>query len=916
MDEKKIKQRIEVARKKLELLKSQSTNTQMNICTSLELASQIRDSIINDRDITEYCKTETKYAICRQSLLDEIRKMQLDIITEHTKQYKIIGKLNGNVKDFSNAKQDLQTMIEDEKTLHLFTESEKSKLFNGINECQAHKRTLRNVANDCKNGRYKVLVMGDFQSGKSTTVDALCDGRHVCAIGKGVATSAVLVTVTYADEEYVKINWRSKKQLVGIFAKTKQYLPDYDFSTFDLDNKQNRESLTKAINNLRTSKDCPNMTDGDAKFLMLCDFILYYYGTEELSQKKKAHQTSTNPAEITKFPDKGEILWKKEGVKGFKIDEVLFVFIERVDCFVQSETLRKLNCTVIDSPGLFNSSYDTMITEQAMVEAHAIMYVLPYYKGINTDVCMSLYKIKENYPDVHRKLFVVNNMRPYMTEVFESNCEKIRELFGAGKKVYPYDAKLAYLLQVKGLTDAGKSSEKDYRHLLKVKKKSYVKTVEKTFNTFAEAWADYIADYSGLDSYDSILQGNIEGGLQESGFTDMTGALRRFIENNEAYAIIVSNGLAPMISEISFINKSLYRSYVEPCMSSLEEIKKCWKNRIEKAEGFQKIASKLLDNIIFKSEKSLLSRMAQEEYKKLFNEEFYKDMSYEIAGVIYDNKKALLSIKSMFKKQEYKNKLITKLTPLIQEKVVEIVHRKIEYLNNIIKSKQDETVTNIFEPAIENIELKLLQEWSKLFGDDFNMQDYFNLHKNIVSTQISSNSFTYDTDFLSDDTDKSLLFKGFVTEICTIVAGIVSMIAGYIALVFSDPTGITETVAISIAGVLGIMGGFIAIIAPDWARGKSVKILGDKLLPKIKNEETIKGFKSLVRNQLNLIFVKYVTDQTPDIQKMKNERDLALHPTPDKEKLCFRSVEAMQQLNEQLKIYDKYIQKHITYETT
>ena len=181
MDEKNIKQRIEVARKKLELLKSQSTNTQMNICTSLELASQIRDSIINDRDITEYCKTETKYAICRQSLLDEIRKMQLDIITEHTKQYKIIGKLNGNVKDFSNAKQDLQTMIEDEKTLHLFTESEKSKLFNGINECQAHKRTLRNVANDCKNGRYKVLVMGDFQSGKSTTVDALCDGRHVCA---------------------------------------------------------------------------------------------------------------------------------------------------------------------------------------------------------------------------------------------------------------------------------------------------------------------------------------------------------------------------------------------------------------------------------------------------------------------------------------------------------------------------------------------------------------------------------------------------------------------------------------------------------------------------------------------------------------------------------------------------------------
>ena len=49
---------------------------------------------------------------------------------------------------------------------------------------------------------------------------------------------------------------------------------------------------------------------------------------------------------------------------------------------------------------------------------------------------------------------------------------------------------------------------------------------------------------------------------------------------------------------------------------------------------------------------------------------------------------------------------------------------------------------------------------------------------------------------------------------------------------------------------------------------------------------------------------------------MKNERDIALHPTADKEKLCFRSVKAIQQLNEQLKVYDKYIQEHLTYETT
>lgn len=236
MNEIVIKQRIEVAKMKLELLKSQFTNTQIDICTILELASQIRDSIINDRDVMEFCKTKTEFALSRQSILDEIRKMQSDIITKYAKQYKNLGNFNGNIKDFNNAKQDLLTMIENEKALDLFAEVESTENSKSTHYSQTHEQTLRNVVNDCKNGRYKVLVMGDFQSGKSTTVDALCDGRHVCAIGKGVATSAVLVTVTYADEDYAKINWRTKKQLVGIFAKIKQYLPDYDFSAFDLDN--------------------------------------------------------------------------------------------------------------------------------------------------------------------------------------------------------------------------------------------------------------------------------------------------------------------------------------------------------------------------------------------------------------------------------------------------------------------------------------------------------------------------------------------------------------------------------------------------------------------------------------------------------------------------------------------------------
>lgn len=918
MNEIVIKQRIEVAKMKLELLKSQFTNTQIDICTILELASQIRDSIINDRDVMEFCKTKTEFALSRQSILDEIRKMQSDIITKYAKQYKNLGNFNGNIKDFNNAKQDLLTMIENEKALDLFAEVESTENSKSTHYSQTHEQTLRNVVNDCKNGRYKVLVMGDFQSGKSTTVDALCDGRHVCAIGKGVATSAVLVTVTYADEDYAKINWRTKKQLVGIFAKIKQYLPDYDFSAFDLDNKQNRESLLKVINNLRTSKDCPNMSDGDAKFLMLCDFILYYYGTEELSKKMKANQTVTDPAEITKFPDKGEALWKKQGVKGFNIDEVLFIFIERVDSFVQSETLRKLNCTVIDSPGLFNSSYDTMVTEQAMVEAHAIMYVLPYHKGINKDICMSLYKIKENYPDVHRKLFVVNNMRPGMIEVFESNCEKIKDLFGAGKELYPYDAKFAYLLQVKGLFDTGKASEKDYRHLLKVKKKSYVKPVEKTFNTFAEAWVNHIAEYRGLESYDSILQGNIVGGLQESGFTDMIDALRKFIENNEAYAIIVSNGLALMINEITSINKSLYRSYVEPYMSSLEETKKLWKNRIEKAEKFQSNISEIANKVLFDDDtsNSLFQRMAEEEYLKLFTSDFYSEISKAIAQVLYENKKKLVVTKSVFKKKEFNDRFIEISAPLIQKKIIELIDGKIHYLYDLFESEQDMTVKNMFAPVIANMENTLKRKWNCIYNDnnDIQMQDYINIPKSLKSQKVKgSQNTTYDIDSLADTKNAKTLFDGIVVEISAIVAGLSAMISGYVIAIMCDPSGISQLL---LAVLLGIGGVILEGFAPNYIRNEFINKLSKKLLPEIKSIKIEGGFRETVKECIKKVFNHYISCLSLDIQKMKNERDIALHPTADKEKLCFRSVKAIQQLNEQLKVYDKYIQEHLTYETT
>lgn len=891
-----------------------------SIREQLEMASTIRDNLSTDESVITACLKDKDLSKKRKSLLDEIHNFQINLITENTKKKKEDSVAKWHINNLNKAKSALSTIVDKELALNLFNETETPRIFGNLNECTKHIATLHHVLDNCKYGKYKVLIMGDFQSGKSTTLDAFCDGRHVCAIGKGVATSAVLVTATYAEKERTEIEWRTKEQLTCIFRTIKQFLPDYNFDTFDLDNKKDRNKLAIAIDTLRTSKECPNMSDGDAKFLMLCDFILQYYGTEELAKKKEAQETFAEPAKITMFPEKGETLWKKSGIAPFTIDEVLFIFIEKVDCFVPSDTLQKLNCTIIDSPGLFNSSYDTMVTEQAMVEAHAIMYVLPYAKAMSQDVCISLYKIKENYPDIHRKLFIVNNSQPGRKKVFEFNCENIKDMFGKEKNIYRYDAKLAYLLQLKKLYDSGKASENDYQYLLNETEERYDEEAEMAFDTFEEAWEDHISMYAGVlkKNYLRILQGHIDEGLQASGFIDMTIALHNFIESNEAYAMIVSNGLVPMTHEIETIKNSLYHSYIEPLLSSQKDIEKLWQTRIQKAEDYQKFISTFLDKDIFKVKDSVHIRMSKAEYDKLFTDDFYKDLSCEIAGIIYDNKKALLSLKSLFNKDEFKSQLIAKLTPLIQKKIIEIIDQKIEYLNSLIKNKQNETVTNIFIPTIEKIESTLLQEWNKLYGNaNLKMQDYFILSKDLNSTCISNSYLpTNKTIGLSDDTEKSILVKGYVTEICTIVASIAAMIASYIAMVFADPTGVTESIAIAIGGALGLTAGFIGLIAPDWARDKSVKKIGSLLLPKIKTKETIENFKSLVQNQFKAILTKYIDAQKINIQKMKNERDLALRPSTDRESLCFRSVAAIILLNKQLKTYEKYENENLTNETT
>lgn len=905
-----VQSKLEEASEKFDILQKNTGNfTKREL---LEMASSIRDNISTDKNIISKCEENPSLYDKRKELLDAIHIYQLNIIQGCINKYDDFSFSNFRVKEFDKAKLALSEMIDDEISSNILKEKETPSLLDNICEVKSHINTLKRVSSDCKDRKYTVLIMGDFQSGKSTTVNALCDGKNISAIGKGDATSAVLVSVTYSEKEDIRVHWRQKEQLMTIFDKIKQYLQDFNWQDFNLDKSSSRETLFNAIEDLRKSNNCPKVGEGDAKFLMLCSFILTFYDTKELEEIKTFLQSVSDVSDFTKFPDKGESIWGKYGVDKFSIQEALFVFIDYVECFIPSTTLRNLNCTIVDSPGLFNSSYDTMVTETAMKNAHAIMYILPYHKGIGEDVCKSLYTIKYNYSDYHRKLFVVNNLiYTNDNDFYDSNCRQIESMFGSKKYVYQYDAKLAYLTQLMKLYKSGIAIEKDYAHLLKVVKKTFNSVKEKNYTTFDDAWLAHTKKYE-----DDIVGLSIDDILRASGFVDMTIALKQFIADNESYAVIVSNGLVPMRNELVSIENGLYRSYMEPYMSSHDELVNIWQCRIDIANDFHIYAKNKAKEKIFANlngQSSLSERMAEDENSKLFTYDFYTKLIEEISGVLYDHKKDLLATKTLFNrdKTKFKKRFSELSSPWIKEKILELISSKIQYLIDNMEKDQDKTVGNMFYPVIDNLELDLKEYWNLQLGEDKGvaMQDYFSLPRNLkLSVGSDSSQNAYDKNILAQTDVSRTLLGGLIAQVSAIVAGIATTIASYITLIMFDPSGISQMVIGVLLGIGGMVTGVMAGLGGAVAvRDYFIKQLSKKLDPDIRTDDFRNSFKKIIKTHIDNTLNLYIDHLSVNVNKMMNERDLALNPTSDQESHCFRAIDIKSRIHNQINKYDDYI---------
>ncbi len=291
---------------------------------------------------------------------------------------------------------------------------------------------LEGIRRKALENQFKIVLAGEFQGGKSTTFNALCDGRELSPVGSGIKTSgAILAAQHLADadaDESAEVQWRSNGELIAGFSDLLlphlQHIAPGRFektgagelaAKLDLNDPADRQMITEAVRMEWAvwHKDRAGYDPGQKGLLDVlrsASLIVRYFDDEilrELRRKKTFRPEEIGP--LMTFPSDWETRWLDKDPSRFNTKEVVFVFVRHIRLRIHSPALGRLGCVLVDCPGLFASRWDTETARQAMFDADAILYMLDGSKTVKLSDLRALRFIRKN--GMGYKLFFGCNMR-------------------------------------------------------------------------------------------------------------------------------------------------------------------------------------------------------------------------------------------------------------------------------------------------------------------------------------------------------------------------------------------------------------------------------------------------------------------------------------------------------------------------
>lgn len=539
--------------------------------------------------IVEYDKTKTyNEFVSKNNLWLFLTKEQIESIEAlysssreliYNDDYSELIKVEGlNKKEEIN--KDNSRMIMDNKVytekrnelVSLLSEITKLKLLPKVHRAE-FERIMRKIMED----QFSVALIGEYQGGKSTTVDALCGGREISPRGNYIKTSSCRIEVSSISkdkEEYATICWKSNVEIVKtislLLGSIDPVLLGYDESSkkrfsyeeyINLDDAQHVKLIKEAIEEKAQNLD--DTDPGIKDIILIGRFIVSFYDkTKEL--RRYSQCSIVEASNIMTFPDKMMERYNNANgdVSVFTPQESLFAFVQTVKCYIHSKDLERLGCSVVDCPGLFASDYDTSIALDTIIHSDAVLYLLSGQKqyalgdqkAINT--IYKLGKMAQPEFDGRNIFFAINQHKPVEQTTFVNlDLSMINETGFKKEKLPMYNALLYFYAQFGRNYLNGCIDQNSIDRFLSDSKKKYASVEDKWVKDISKVLL--VLDLEDEYEIDALTLETVDVVNSISQSVNLFSEIEDFIVKEKAHSILIDNGAVKILGGLNAVESVL-----------------------------------------------------------------------------------------------------------------------------------------------------------------------------------------------------------------------------------------------------------------------------------------------------------------------------------------------------------------------
>lgn len=653
---------------------------------------------------------------------------------------------------------------------------------------------------------FSIVLIGEFQGGKSTTFNALCDGREISPRGAMLKTSAISITATnladLAADEYAEIEWKTPRQLLETIDFVATMLTPGDLGVevaegesfdpadhFDFDNPAHVGKVQEIIERIEAGIKPEERIDLQEQ-LRVGKLIVAFYGNAHIAAlRRRDRYTVADVAAFATFPRRWNRRWRESrpAWEIFSPQESVFAFVSGVHVFIHSVELMKLGCSVTDAPGLFASKYDTAVAMNAMASANAVLYLLGGETAMGQSDERALTALASRKELRDKTFFALNRKKTaIVTEnILDADTDRISEIFHRDVEVREYHSLLFLLAQSGRMYLEGMLPGDSAARFMAVAAQNGFEA-----DTFDGLWALIVRNIGAATGDGALQQVNaldmatVELCEARSEAAPMFADITQRLVREKAYSILVANGLVRIEKALLGVYKR-YKAREQRARGILASGQKALNESVEALEGFNRrieeivndeISSELISEIAalaFREEVASDSAVSHMTMKLAL--EIPKKMNFKAqANAAWGRFLGKIGAKEM--SAESRRELNNKLSPIVRDIITGVLNERITTWTRLFASGQNEWYKVSIAPRLAKAARTIEKEWAKVIAEKpeldiakFVVPDFTNPASLITESMVSQNS---SFNLKVEEAMLSAVINRIVVEVASVVCGV------------------------------------------------------------------------------------------------------------------------------------------------